>query len=182
MIDQVLRFVIPAAYDLLPPAMASDSATAMLLATGNQESEFKHRKQGGGGPARGFWQFEKGTRDTLGGVTGICQHPKTRDLLADALRRMRYGHIIGKAVEIHYVIEDNDPIACVCARLLLWTLPARLPLPGEPDEAFRQYIDAWRPGAWKNGTATERARLRAKFDANFTDAWQRVRLSQQEIP
>src|SRR5688572_12878990 len=59
-IDYVHRLVIPAAYDLLPLHMASVEATAMLLAVGWQESDsFRARAQYEGGPARGFWQFER---------------------------------------------------------------------------------------------------------------------------
>jgi hypothetical protein len=47
---------------------------------------------------------------------------------------------------VHDVVEYSDVVACVFARLLLWTLPQRLPQPTETDMAWRQYIDAWRPG------------------------------------
>jgi len=159
MFDHAVRFVIPAAYSLLPPKMNSPEATAMLLAIGLQESEFVARKQRGGGPARGFWQFERG-----GGVKGVCQHRDTRDLLAEALTVMRYGHIIGNLPELHYAIEDNDVVACVFARLLLFTLPWPLPTRGEHDKAWLQYTEAWRPGKPHRDT----------WDGNFDTGWART--------
>lgn len=155
MIHQIRDFTIPAAYALLPPAMASSKATAMLIAIGLQESRFIHRRQVSG-PARGFWQFE---RD--GGVMGVATHRKTAVLLAEVLRALRYEPLIGKAAGMHTAIEHNDVLACVFARLLLWTVPARLPERGEGQEAWRQYLEGWRPG--KPHPAT--------WASHFLDAW-----------
>lgn len=177
MVDLVHRFIVPTAYELLPPKLGSSNATAMLLATAGTESEFKHRKQMGDGPARGLWQFEKGTRESKGGVTGVILHPASTDLLAKAMVRLRYGHIIGKAYELHYVIEDNDVLACVVARLLLWTLPQRLPTEDDVAGAFKQYLDAWRPGAYKHGTEAKRREIEQKFVGYYANAWERVRLT-----
>jgi hypothetical protein len=49
----------------------------------------------------------------------------------------------------------------VFARLLLFTLPAPLPLQSDPDEGWRQYLDAWRPGTPHLATWT----------ANYAAAW-----------
>lgn len=112
----------------------------MLLAIGLQESRFLHRRQING-PARGFWQFE---RD--GGVRGVANHPKTLDVLDAALHALQYESLIGNAAAMHAVIEHNDVLACVFARLLLWTLPYPLPTRGDGQEAWRQYLEGWRPG------------------------------------
>lgn len=158
MIEQVHRFVIPAAYALLPAPMASSGATAMLLAIGLQESKFLHRAQIGG-PARGFWQFERG-----GGVVGVLRHPATGQTVRNALREQRYAAIANSPTDLHELITDNDVVAAVFARLLLWTVPGRLPSKHEADYGWDCYISGWRPGKPHKST----------WNAYFASAWQRV--------
>jgi hypothetical protein len=139
-IAYIHRLVIPAAYDLLPLHMASVEATAMLLAIGLQESDgFSARAQYGNGPARGFWQFERG-----GGVAGVLQHHRTGPIIT-ALCEQTF-QVSPVPSECHRAIEHNDILAAVFARLLLWTLPRPLPGRSEVDLAWRQYLASWRPG------------------------------------
>lgn len=160
MIDLFARYLIPAAYAVLPPAMNSPRATAMLLSIGAQESVgFRHRRQMGGGPARGFFQFERG-----GGVKGVCTHPETRDHLRSALVALRYEKDIGQTVALYQHLEHNDVLAVVFARLLLWTVKAPLPEPGAYDESWRNYIAGWRPGKPH----------RATWNDWYDQAWDRV--------
>ena len=67
-LDQIMDDAVRPAMALLPARMDTPEADCMLLAIGLQESRFVHRRQIGG-PARGFWQFEKGTR-VIGGSGG----------------------------------------------------------------------------------------------------------------
>lgn len=138
MLYQLHGYVIPAAYALLPHAMASDRATAMLLAIALQESECANRRQVRG-PARSFWQFE------TGGILGILRHRASAAHVRAVLEALCYPKSL-TAAEILATIEDNDVLACCCARLLLWTLPDALPGPDEADAAYRQYLSAWQPG------------------------------------
>lgn len=149
-LDYLFRRVIPAASDLLPDKMRSPQAAAMLLAITLQESGAAHRRQVGG-PARGFWQFERA------GVAGVRQHPATHDHLDAALRTLCYAPTTTTAV-LQSAIADNDVLACVFARLLLWTLPDALPGSDDPDEGWRQYLAAWRPGKPHPGPWAERYR------------------------
>ena len=71
----LLRYTLPSAFALLPPAMDTPDARVLLLAIGLQESKFSHRLQIGG-PARGYWQFEQG-----GGVRGVRLSALRVDLL-----------------------------------------------------------------------------------------------------
>lgn len=170
MIDLVQRFVIPAAYSLLPPKMASPEATAMLLAIGQQESRFEHRVQEVegtarlrawwvGGPARGFWQMEVG-----GGVTGVLTHPASKPYLQPALRKLGYDPDI-KPADLHGVIAHNDVLAAICARLLLYTDVHPLPAASLGAEAAWQcYVRVWRPGHPRRET----------WDAFWREAWRRV--------
>lgn len=141
MITIVTDHIIPAAYAVLPPVMRSPAATAMVLCTGLQESKFRERRQVGGGPARGFWQFERG-----GAVKGVVTHPDTRDFLRAALVTLRYEKAIGQTLMIYQALEHSDILACVMARLNLWWLPMALPGPDQPEEGWRQYMKAWNPG------------------------------------
>ena len=147
------RHIIPAAYSLLPEAMRSPKASAMLLAIALQESGTTHRRQVNG-PACGFWQFEKA------GVIGVKTHSASADHLALALATLRYP-VDSEAAYLQESLTDNDVLACVCARLLLWTLPDDLPGKHEPLEGWKQYMDAWRPGKPHGET----------WARNFSDAW-----------
>ena len=124
----------------LPHRMHSTPAQVMLTAIGLQESGLKFRRQHRGGPARGLWQFEAG-----GGVKGVLNHRATRDL---ALRACDALGVEAKVPTVWQELEHSDELAAVFARLLLWTLPDRLPQPlSEYEEkAWAQYIKAWRPG------------------------------------
>lgn len=155
MIDLIQKHIAPAAYAVLPPALASDAATSVLLAIGWQESRFAHRQQVKG-PARGFWQFEQG-----GGVNGVLGHAKTAPLVRSALKQLGYRHE-PTPFGCYVAIEHNDVLAFVFARLLLSTLPSPLPRRDDEIEGWRQYTSAWRPGkphidtwaeAWKRGWA-----------------------------
>jgi hypothetical protein len=159
MIDHVLRFTLPAAYSLLPETMQSRSASALLLTIGLQESRFLDRRQKEKGPARGFWQFER-----AGGIAGVIKHPASAEPLARALQQLRYDHVLGNPSRCWQLVEDNDTLACVFARLLLWTLPEALPSRAMPHAAFQQYLDAWRPGKPHPET----------WDAFYEEAWGRV--------
>lgn len=158
MIEQIHQFVIPGAYALLPASMASPSATAMLLAIGLQESKFKYRQQVGG-PARGFWQFEQG-----GGIAGVLRHEATAPHIRRVLRAQCYDSMTDAPRACHLLVTDNDVIAAAFARLLLWTVPGRLPNRNEAAYGWECYVNGWRPGKPH----------RATWDAYFASAWQRV--------
>jgi hypothetical protein len=128
------RSILPAALALLPPKMDSREARTEIIAIGLQESRFEYRRQIGG-PAHGFWQFESG-----GGVHGVLTHPATKPVILPILETLRY-----RPGDCYYAIVDNDILACVFARLLLWTHPAPLPR-DDPEAAWRYYIETWRPG------------------------------------
>jgi len=145
------KFILPG-LSYLPPQMDSVQARAMLIAIGMQESRFEHRKQIGG-PAHGWWQFELG-----GGVTGVIKHPATSNIALDVCRKLV---IPFTPTECYEAITYNDVLACCFARLLLWTLPGKLPENGERDKGWQQYMAAWRPGKPR----------RESWDAYFNTAW-----------
>lgn len=165
MIGQVLYYTLPAVRDLLPPEMMrSRRAWAMLLAIGLQESKFLARRQGSDGPARGFWQFERGNSTSRGGVWGVMNNSMTSRHAINVLTELRYEHLVGKVREVHYVIHDNDVLAAAFARLLLWTVPARLPDSSDPGAGWAQYLHGWHPGQPHPTT----------WDENFATAWRAV--------
>lgn len=137
--DQALELTIRPALTLLPDIMRGRRAEAMLLAIGLQESRFKYRRQVGGGPARGFWQFER-----AGGVVGVMTHPESESLARSITEVLRYDF---NSADIHAALEHNDLLAACFARLLLWTDPE--PLPGirsAADQGWHYYLRTWRPG------------------------------------
>lgn len=126
------------------PKFQSREAEVMLVAIAHQESGIRYRRQIGadGKPmehlARGLFQFERN-----GGVRGVLQHSTTKKAAEAAARALLYEP---DAAVIHTAIADNDILATVWARLLLWTLPQPLPALGQEADAWHQYIAAWRPG------------------------------------
>jgi hypothetical protein len=135
---QVLRQVVVPAGLYLPAKMRGDPGNVMLLAAGGQESGFKVREQYGDGPAHGLWQFEAG-----GGVKGVMTHPATEDVARSAC--MALGVMFDQAA-IWRALATNDLLACLFARLLLWSSPRSLPAIGDQDGAYAYYADLWRPG------------------------------------
>lgn len=168
MVDHTLRFTIPAAYALLPREMDSERATALILAIGLQESEFRARRQYQRGPAKGYWEFE------LRGVKGVLTHPRSAqhaETVIDALcyRMGPRTSPARQAVTIYDAMADNDTLGCCWARLLLWTLPVPLPGPDEATAAWGQYTAAWKPGKPRPET----------WAHNYGEAWARVRAGEQ---
>jgi hypothetical protein len=149
----VYEQVIPAALSMLPGKMDGVPARAMLLAIGLQESKFRDRVQGGGGPAHGFWQFEKG-----GGVAGVLGHAPTRPLILHACATLRYAPT---AEMVYAAIVHNDVLACVLARLNLWTDARALPARHESAKGWIVYDAVWRPGKPRP----------LDWPENFAEAW-----------
>jgi hypothetical protein len=116
-------------------------ARRIVLAIALQESALANRRQlvaGGAetGPAASFWQFEPG-----GGCKGVLTHylvaPTMRNLCADF-------NVDPTPQGLWEAMRYNDVVAAIAARLLIYTLPAKLPATAA--EGWAQYADAWRPG------------------------------------
>lgn len=132
---EALNTVIVPGLALLPAKFDTPEARVMLLAIGMQESRFEHRKQIGG-PAHGFYQFERG-----GGVRGVLNHRWTKPLIDGILAARGV-----KPEDCYNCIVDDDALATVFARLLLYTDPAPLPKIGQADIAYNYYLRNWKPG------------------------------------
>ena len=129
------QHIIKAGLALLPENMDTPAARGMLYAIAMQESRFTHRRQIRG-PARGFWQFEKI------GVRGVLEHRASAHIVRPVLHQLRYPD----DPDAIYLALENDILAVIFARLLLWRLPMALPGPDEAQEAWNQYIATWGPG------------------------------------
>ena len=137
MLKNIIQTAIDPALTLLPACMKSKKAVVMMLTIGLQESRFIHRRQIKG-PARGFWQFEKG-----GGVYGVLNHHMTRTLAADIC--IKRG-IRSDSTSVYSKLDQDDILAAAFARLLLWTDPRSLPELGDAQAAWDLYLRTWRPG------------------------------------
>lgn len=153
----LLRIAIEPALALLPVKMTSRNAMAMMITIALQESRVKHRRQLGGGPARGFWQGEL----TGGCCTGIVGHAASRAHVLEVCDALGYSAVPST---LYAAIEHNDVLAAGLARLLLWTEPGRLPLQGEAQYGWDYYMNAWRPGRPHRET----------WDAFYEQAWAMV--------
>lgn len=111
-------------------------ARVLVLAIAGQESAWKERRQIGG-PARSFWQFEKG-----GGVAGLFNVARTKlQALCGEL------FVPFNQNDVFEAMAWNDVLAAGMARLLLWTDAAPLPNIGDVDGSWNYYLQNWRPGA-----------------------------------
>ena len=136
-LSRIREQAIAPALALLPARLSGAQAETMLLAIGLQESRFRHRRQIGG-PARGWWQFERG-----GGVAGVLRHQASRE---HAVRVCDARHVAPVAEQVYQRLEHDDVLAAAFARLLLWTDPRPLPAQGEVTAAWDLYLRTWRPG------------------------------------
>lgn len=136
-LSEITKAGINPALALLPSKMDTPAARIMLLAIGLQESRFLHRRQIAG-PARGFWQFERG-----GGVRGVLTHPASREY---AYRICAARGVEPVAAAVYSSLETDDVLAAAFARLLLWTDAGRLPAAGNEQGAWDLYARTWRPG------------------------------------
>jgi hypothetical protein len=112
-------------------------ARLMLMAIAGQESAWEHRRQIGG-PARSFWQFERG-----GGVAGVLSHPSSKAKIAAVCAELE---IPCEVSVVYEAMAWNDVLGASMARLLLYTDPAALPDIGKVEEAWQYYLRNWRPG------------------------------------
>lgn len=152
-LSNIVETALNPAMKLLPPNLDSKEARVLILAIGLQESRFEARFQllngGGKGPARGFTQFELGTRESKGGVWGVYLHSATTELLRQ-LCRDRDCNFDPRAIWAR--LEYDDVLALGIARLLLLTNPKPLPAVDAADAAWDYYLATWRPGQPKPGT------------------------------
>ncbi|MCW5737025.1 MAG: hypothetical protein KIS73_23065 [Enhydrobacter sp.] len=115
---------------------ATDRARVLLMAIAGQESGWTARRQIGG-PARSYWQFEKG-----GGVDDVFRATSRQLGIVCAAQDIPCDRTV-----VFEAMAWNDSLACAMARLLLWMEPAPLPAVGEKEAAWQYYLRNWRPGA-----------------------------------
>jgi len=133
---QVNDDILSPALRLLPGKMDTLAARRMLLAIGLQESGFATMVQYGNGPARSYWQFERG-----GGVAGVLRHPSSKDI-AEAVCRQR--NVPANSLAVWKAMETDAQLGACFARLLLYTDP--MPIPIGASEGWACYLRNWRPG------------------------------------
>lgn len=116
-------------------------ARRFILAIAMQESGLAHRRQlaaGGNeaGPAASFWQFEQG-----GGCKGVLTHY----LVAQTMRNLCAEFNVDPTPQgLWEAMRYHDVVAAIAARLLIYTLPSKLPTTAA--DGLAQYTAAWRPG------------------------------------
>jgi hypothetical protein len=116
----------------------SDNARVLELAIAGQETQWKDRRQLGGGPARSLWQFEGGPLSALGGLFRLV--PDKLSTVCDKLS------IPCERAVVFEAMAWNDVLAASCARLLLWTDPAPLPDATNVEGGWQYYLRLWQPG------------------------------------
>jgi hypothetical protein len=140
---------------LLPAKMDTPEARALLVAIAYQESGLNHRRQLGGGVARSYLQFERA------GIKGVLKH-KASSLYAKEVCRAL--DVPASMPGVYRAVEYQDALAVVFGRLLLWTLPQKLPAKDDVEGAWEIYIEAWRPGKPRPLT----------WESNHFSAWRAI--------
>lgn len=127
---------VDAAFSLLPEKMDTKLARMIHAAIGYQESSYATRIQYGGGPARSYWQFEKG------GIKGVMRHNASAPF---AVKVCRDRGVEFSSDAIWKAMEADDVLGAAFARLLMYTDP--LALPSNASDAWEMYAKRlWRPG------------------------------------
>jgi hypothetical protein len=144
---------------LLPENMDTPAARAMCVAIALQESGLEHRFQIGG-PAVSYVMFE------LAGIRGVMEHKASAPHVLALLEALDY-HRASLAQDLYEAMPHNDILSAGMARLLLWTLPDKLPEQTEGNAGYAQYLQAWRPG---------RPRPDA-WPTNFSEGWDLATIS-----
>lgn len=117
----------------------SEAARVLLMAIAGQESKWTARLQGGGGPARSYYQFE-GSGGGLGEVFAGC--PQWVRIVCEALDIPFDQRTVFEAMAWNGILQT-----CM-ARFLLWVgRPDPLPPYGDEGGAYQYYDSIWRPGA-----------------------------------
>lgn len=134
--------IIPALAELAKCGIPdTPEARRILLAIALQESALAHRRQlaAGGvesGPAASFWQFEAG-----GGCKGVLTHYLT----AQSMHNLCVDFNVDTTpAGLWEAMRYHDIVAAIAARLLIYTLPSKLPTTAA--DGWAQYTAAWRPG------------------------------------
>jgi hypothetical protein len=134
--------IVPALAELAKVGIPDTvDARRFVLAIALQESGLAHRRQvltGGveNGPAASFWQFEPG-----GGCKGVLTH----HLTASTMRGLCVDFNVEPTQQgLWEAMRYHDIIAAIAARLLIYTLPYKLPTTAA--DGWAQYVAAWRPG------------------------------------
>lgn len=119
----------------------SFSARRFLLAIAMQESNLTHRRQvtsdgTANGPAASYWQGE-----VTGGMILTLKHRATAKRMRDLCEAF---DVDSTPRALWEAIRYHDILAAGAARLLIYTLPSKLPT--DTWQGWAQYNDAWRPG------------------------------------
>jgi len=112
-------------------------AQVMLMAIVGQEAAFQYRLQIGG-PARSYWQFEKG-----GGVAGVMRNATTGKWARSVCAAL---DIPSDENTVYEAMAWSDHLATSMARFNLWLAPGALPAVGREDDAYNYYVRQWAPG------------------------------------
>lgn len=152
---------------LLPARLDTVAARALILKIVLKESNGVYRDQleANGkntviGPALGLAQFERG-----GACTALLKHPLTK---ADTLRVLAHYGVTATPDAFWRALAVNDGLAMAAARINLVWLPEALPAITDAAESHRQYVKAWRPGAWDRGSTADRQKLLERWQAIHT--------------
>lgn len=126
-------------YTIHPPKVSQEEV-ALMIGTAAVESDFVHRKQIGGGPARGLWGVEIPTAyDNF--VSYLRHRPAIWTWLATVwLKWPGLEFQVPGLDVIEYNLIHNDLFCCAMARLKYWRDPHRIPKTIEDMAAYYKRV------------------------------------------
>lgn len=117
-VDSLLTKVIEPVLCHLTSIPFSPAASQLLLGTAIHESKVKHRRQFGGGPARGLFQMEPATHDDI-----WDNYLKYRSKIGDQVKSL----LTSATADRHNELEFNDNYAAAMCRVHYRRAPGALP-------------------------------------------------------
>jgi len=135
--NQISDIIISTVEQLLNRACRKEEFM-LLLGTAAVESDLVHRRQLGGGPARGLWQMEPATADDI--IRNYVYYTWARFVwLRGFVRDNCLEYFISLSHALAYHLERFDNFACAMARIHY--LRVRDPIPTELVEIAKYWKD-----------------------------------------
>lgn len=106
---------------------AMQNAIRLLVGTAAAESALKHRRQIGGGPARGFWQMEPATAEDIFKNHLVHRPGRYAKVMALMICMSDVPIWTPTLIDLETHLEHNDIFACTMCRVHYLRVPEAIP-------------------------------------------------------
>lgn len=120
----------------------TDNEVRLLVGTAAAESSLQHRRQRGGGPARGLWQMEPATAHDIFKNYLIHRPRRYAKLMALMLCMSDVPIWTPALIDLETHLEHNDIFACAMCRIHYLRVPEAIPETVEQQARYwKQYYN-----------------------------------------